>query len=202
MMKRAVMHHVARFLVAAVTLCCFGTVFGEDDAALQQLPRALQSGGHVLVISDARSSGQVPAEPKRAPANFKGEPEIDAYGQGQMAVIAYAFRSLRIPVEQTLTSPLYRSRQSANYLGFGKQVVTADLGRGDGAMRLAQLVATPTPAGTNTVIVTQASEIERVFGRTARDLATAETLVFRPADGHAEIVARLTFEDWAKLAVH
>lgn len=163
---------------------------------------ALKGGGYVLVMRNAHSLESVPEEGRRAPGNLKGERELDPVGQGQVSVIAYSLRELDIPVDQTLHGPAFRARQSANYLGRGKMMRLDALGEpGDGA-QLAQLAATAPAVGRNTVIVAHEALIEKAFAREARNVGNAETLVFRPRDGRAELVARLKFEDWAKLAVN
>jgi phosphohistidine phosphatase SixA len=163
---------------------------------------ALKGGGYVLVIRNAQSPEAVPEERRRAPGNLKGEREIDPQGQGQVSVIAYSLRALDIPVGQTLHGPAFRSRQSANYLGRGKLRSLDTLAETANAAALAQLAATVPAVGHNTLIVTHGALIEKAFARDASDIGNAETLVFRPRDGRAELVARLTFEDWAKLAVN
>jgi phosphohistidine phosphatase SixA len=163
---------------------------------------ALKGGGYVLVLRNAQSPEAVPEERSRAPGNLNGEREIDPTGQGQMSVIAYSLRELDIPVSQTLHGPAFRSRQSANYVGRGKLIRLDTLAESGDAAALAQLVAVAPAAGQNTVIVTHQALIEKAFPRDARGIGNAETLVFRPQDGRAELVARLTYEDWAKLAVN
>lgn len=184
-----------------VCIAAAAPVAAAQDLAGAELVQALRAGGHVLVIRNARSPEDVPEESRRAPANLTGEREIDQHGQGQMAVIGYAFRVLGVAVDHTLTSPAYRSRQSGNYLGFGTQAVVANLAENADAAWLAQRVAEPPAAGRNTVIVTHASLIERAFGADARGIDNAETLIYRPHEGRAELVARLAVEAWAKLAV-
>jgi hypothetical protein len=167
----------------------------------QSLVDALKGGGYVLVIRNAQSPEAVPEEGRRAPGNLKAERELDPVGQGQVSVIAYSLRELDIPVSQTLHGPAFRARQSANYLGRGKLALSDALGEPGDAAELAVLAATAPAAGHNTVIVTYQALIEEAFAPEARGVGNAETLVFRPQDGGAELVARLTFEDWAKLAV-
>jgi phosphohistidine phosphatase SixA len=193
--------HASAMLIGLVA--CFGasatlaqTLAGAD------LATALQGGGYVLVIRNAQSPEEVPAERDRAPANLHGEREINSHGQGQMAVIGYAFRQLEVPVTLTLTSPAYRSRQSGNYLGFGKQTVVAELAEDADASWLAQRVAEAPPPGQNIVVVGHGSLIGKALGHDAMDIGEAETLIYRPRNGGAERVARLTIQDWAKLAVN
>ena len=168
----------------------------------QSLVDALRAGGYVLIMRNAQSPEAVPEEGRRAPGNLKAEREIDPVGQGQVSVIAYALRELEIPVSQALHGPSFRSRQSANYLGRGELTLLDALGESGDPAQLALLAATAPAAGHNTVIVTHQELIEKAFSREARGIGNAETLVFRPQDGGAELVARLTFEDWAKLAVN
>lgn len=177
------------------------------EAAAQSLsgPKlvdALKGGGYVLVMRNAHSPDEVPEERRRAPGNLAGEREIDPIGQGQVSVIAYSLRKLDIPVNQALHGPEFRSRQSANYLGRGRMMRLDALGEPGDAAALAQLAATVPPAGYNTFVVTHEPLITKAFMRDANGIGDAETLVFRPRDDRAELVARLTFEDWAKLAVN
>jgi phosphohistidine phosphatase SixA len=163
---------------------------------------ALKGGGYVLVMRNAHSPEAVPEEGRRAPGNLQGEREIDPVGQGQVSVIAYSLRELDIPVDRTLHGPAFRSRQSANYLGRGKMMRLDALGETGDAAALARLAATAPAEGYNTVIVTHEALLAKAFARDAPGIGYAETLVFRPRDSRAELVARLTFEDWAKLAVN
>lgn len=162
---------------------------------------AIAQGGYVLVIRNARSPRAAPENGDRSPANLDGEREIDEHGQGQMSVIGYALRELRVPVATTLSGSAYRSRQSAKYLGFGEQRAVATLGEAADPSWLADRVAEAPPAGQNTVIVTHGSLITAAFGRDARNVEQAETLIFEPGDGAPRLVARLSVEDWARLAV-
>jgi len=171
----------------------------------EELVSALQQGEHVIVIRNARSASEPPAsEREAAPANIKLEREIDAYGMGEMSALTYSFRALRIPVGQTLTGPAYRSRQSAQYFGFGDIKVVdalAEPGAGGDSNWLKERVREVPPGGKNLVIITHGALIADAFGADARDFRTAETLIYRPHGDRAELVARLTIEDWAKLAV-
>jgi len=199
---------VGRWLRAPFLLVAFGAWLGSPAAQAQRLSgmdlvHALQEGGYVLVVRNASSRQEPPEEERdRAPANLHGEREIDEYGQGQMSVLGYAFRELDIPVGHSLTSPAYRSRQSAKYFGFGEPVVDDRLAESADASWLARRVGEAPPPGQNTVIMTHGALIAKAFGRDARDIGTAEMLVYRPRDGNAELVARLTVEDWAKLAAN
>lgn len=183
----------------ALIACCAASVATAQKPLPVDLKQELQKGGFVLVIAEAQARAEVPPERERATSNFKGETELDENGQGQMLVISYAFRTLKMHVDQTLSAPTFRSRQSAVYLGFGDEVVTPELAD---AAWLAQRVKQAPPAGRNTVLVTDAALVANAFARDARGLGDADTLIFRPREGGADFVARLSTADWAKLAVN
>ena len=189
------------YLLVAVAAWLVSSAAAAQRLSGDALVGELVQGGYVLVIRNARSPEDAPEEGDWAPANLDGEREIDEYGQGQMSVIGYTFRTLGIAVDETLTSPAYRSRQSAYYFGFGKQSAVDTLAEGAAPSWLAARAAETPTAGHNTVIVTHGSLIAAAFGRDARNIDVAETLIFRPSEDGAELVARLTVEDWAKLAV-
>ena len=196
-----------RLRSAAIPLAAVAAWLGSPALPAQQiagmeLVQALQAGGHVVVVRNARSPEDPPEAGDRAPANLQGEREIDEYGQGQMAVLGYAFRQLGIPVGHTLTSPAYRSRQSGHYFGFGERAMADGLAENADGSWLAARIADAPESARNRVIVTHGSLIARALGQDARDLGTAETLIYRSRDGDAEFVARLTVEDWAELAVN
>jgi len=192
----------APFVLVAVAAWLGASAASAQTLAGAALEQALQGGGYVLVIGNAESHDEAPEERGRAPANFNGERELDEHGQGQMLVIGYAFRQLKVRVDDSLMAPAFRSRQSATYLGFGKQAVVNELADNADAAWLTQRVTQAPTAGHNTVIVADGSLIAKAFGRDARNLGNAETLIYRPREeGGAALVARLTVEDWAKLAV-
>jgi phosphohistidine phosphatase SixA len=191
----------------APLLLLVATWLWSAGASAQQLSgtnltHALQQGGYVIVVRNGRAAAQPPKDERsRAPANLTGERELDESGQGQMGVIGYVFRELAIPVGKTLTSPAFRSRQSGNYFGLGEQMMVDDLAEDADPASLSSHVRELPPQGQNTVIVTHGALIAKALGREARDLDVAETLIYRPAAGGAQLVARLKVEDWAKLAV-
>ena len=187
----------APFAWLAVAACVSASVATAQQQSEADLKQALQQGGLVLVISEAQARPEVPEERERATSNFKGEPELDETGQGEMLVISYAFRTLQMHVDQTLSGPTFRSRQSAVYLGFGELVV--DPMAADAAWLTRRVTQAP-PPGRNTVIVADASLIAQAFSRDGNDLGNSETLIYRPRDNGADFVARLTTADWAKLA--
>ena len=192
----------APLLLAAVATWLIAPAVPAQMLSGTELVDVLQGGGCVLVIRNAQSPEERTEDAPRSPANHHGEREIDAYGQGQMSVIGYAFRELDIPVGQTLSGPAYRSRQSANYLGFGKQSTVNELDEDADPSWLEQRVAEAPAAGQNTVIVTHGGLIAAALGQPAREIGTAETLIYCPDAGGAAPVARLTIEDWARLAVN
>lgn len=194
----------APFLLAGVAAWLVSLAAPAQELSGSELVSALQEGGHVLVVRNGRSAEEPPEAGEEGPANLHLEREIDPYGQGQMAALSYAFRELDISIDRALSSPAYRSRQSAHHIGFGKRTAVDELAlpaEGGDPAWLKQRVTEAPPSGQNTVIVTHGSLIQEAFGDDARNIGTGETLIYREREGNPELVARLTVEEWAKLAV-
>jgi phosphohistidine phosphatase SixA len=192
----------ATFSMLAVATLLVSSIASGQSLSGTSLVDAIAEGGYVFVIRNARSPQEAPAEGDRSPANMNGDREIDEYGQGQMSVIGFAFRELGIPVGRTYSSPAYRSQQSADYFGFGEHKAVEMLEESADSAWLAERIAQDPPGGENTVIVTHGRLITEALGRDARDFGEAETLIYDPGAGEPRLVARLSVEDWAKLAVN
>jgi hypothetical protein len=111
-------------------------------------------------------------------------------------------------VGDVLSSPTYRALQTVQLASLGKAKTIAELDEGAAGMQgaadkgrvtwLKARVAEAPRAGTNTVIVTHAPNIQSSFGI---DAAAGEAIVFHPdGKGGAGQVARIKIGDWPALA--
>jgi phosphohistidine phosphatase SixA len=195
------------FVVAAAWLASLAaqaqTLSGDE------LVEALQGGGYVLVMRHASSPRERPSAEAAAPGNIGRERQLDDEGRALMSAMSYAFRELDIPVGDTLSSPAFRTVETARYFGFGDLQTVPELGGGErmasrggtDSSWLERKVAEPPPDGSNTVIITHGPNISDAFGDRADDVAEGETLIFRPGRHGADLVARLPVREWAVLAV-
>jgi phosphohistidine phosphatase SixA len=171
------------------------------------LVSALRQGGYVLVIRHANAPAQAPDKATADPENVKLERQLDAAGRDAARGLGGAVKTLRVPVGEVFSSPSYRARQTAQLASLGKATTVPELDEGAAGMQgaadrqrvnwLKAKVAEAPRAGTDTVIVTHAPNIQSSFGV---DVAAGETLVFRPdGKGGAVQVARIKIGDWAGL---
>ena len=136
--------------------------------------------------------------------------QLSPQGRDMARRIGAAMTELRIPVAHVLSSEYCRAAETAQLLNLGPVTQTSDIvnlrsaeftGGNDAAVRRAQAVLSQAPAaGSNTVIVGHGNLMSAATGVTAGEGGSA---VYRPAPGSErgfELVARLTAEDWEKLA--
>jgi len=174
----------------------------------EALVKALQKGGYVIVMRHASSPRQEPDKKTANPDNVTFERQLDETGRTTAAAMGKAFRDLKIPIGEVLSSPTYRALETVRLAQFGRPQTFPELGDGGQNMRAAtesqsdwlQKRVTQFPSGTNTIIVTHFPNISRAFPQWSAGLADGEALVFGPdGKGGATVVARVKIEDWPRL---
>lgn len=192
------------YLVAAAAACWLASVSAQAQSmSPDELVTALRNGGFVLVMRHAHSPDAPPGPREQAPGNVKGERQLDEDGRAQMTAMGYAFRKLGLPVGQTLSSPVYRAVESAEYFGFGDLMKVDDLApldEGGNAAYLSAKINEMPAEGQNRVIVTQRENIVAALGKKygIDVVADGESLVFHPdGKGGADFAGRMTIKDWA-----
>ena len=171
------------------------------------LVSALRQGGLVLVMRHADSPAQPPAKAAADPKNVKLERELDSAGREKAHAMGVAVKALRIPIGDVFSSPTFRAHQTVELAALGRARDVNELDEGAAGMqaipeaaRIAWLkakIGEAPRAGTNTILVTHAPNIQGAF---AINAAAGETILFQP-DGHggAAQVARVKIGDWAAL---
>ena len=169
------------------------------------LVKALQAGGHVIVMRHASSPSEIPARPN--PDNVPAERQLDEQGRAGATAMGEALRRLTIRIGETLTSPTYRARETARLAGLPNPRPVAELGEGTGSMQAVskaqtewlQKKARELPRGSNTLLVTHVPNITAAFADVPA-LAQGEALVFRPdGKGGTSLVGRIKIEEWPGL---
>lgn len=176
-----------------------------------ELLAALQRGGYVFVVRHASSPATPPDAAQADPENVRHERQLDEVGQRSARSMGEAFRRLRIPVGEVLSSPTYRALEMARLARLGSVQALTELGDAGKSMSsdasgargrwLRSTTAESPRPGTDTVIITHSPNIAEAFPREGKDVADGETLIFHP-DGHggASFVARIKIEAWSSLA--
>src|SRR5262245_46057389 len=76
------------------------------------LVKALQGGGCVLVMRHARSPREAPTKDTANADNTRLERQLDEEGRRGAEELGNALRALRIPIGSVLTSPTYRAMET------------------------------------------------------------------------------------------
>ncbi|MEP7366422.1 MAG: alpha/beta fold hydrolase [Acidobacteriota bacterium] len=175
--------------------------FPQTDKIL----KALQRGGHVIVMRHASSPRELPAKETAVAGNWNQERQLDEAGRLGAAAMGVALRRRKIPISAVFSSPTFRAQETAKYAQLLLPKLQAELGDGGQNMGVAttaqvewlrEFVRTA-PRGGNTVAITHQQNIAAAFPNVKPLLAEGEALVFRPggADG-TTLLGRIKVDEW------
>jgi phosphohistidine phosphatase SixA len=193
---------------AAIALAVAGGSLAQSFTG-SELVTALRQGGYVLVMRHANSPAARPDATTAAPGNTRLERQLNENGHKTAKAMGEALKMLGIPIGEVLSSPTFRTRETAVDLAFGPAKTFLELGDGSQGYEVssfkdstpflrAQAAATP-PPGTNRLIITHIPNIEYAFAN-ASDVAEGETIVLRPDGKLGAQVARIKIDEWPRLA--
>lgn len=185
-----------------------------EELAGAALIEALRGGGYNIYFRHATTNwdqdDHVDAADDWRSCDPQEMRQLSPQGRDMARRIGAAMTELRIPVAAVLSSEYCRAVETAQLLNLGPVTQTSDIvnlrsaefaGGNDAAVRRAQAVLSQAPAaGSNRVIVGHGNLMSAATGVTAAEGGSA---VYRPASGSErgfELAARLTAEDWQKLA--
>jgi hypothetical protein len=174
--------------------------------------RALQQGGYVLVMNQAPASLEAARSNRGGGGGFGGggrrgggaapEPTDEALEQQSIEMLTgmrHAIWVFDIPVGSIYAGSARATRQHADEIPFTAIMSLDELdGEAAGSGWLTDKLGEPAMAGTNSIIVTHADNIESALG--LGNVPAGETLIVRPGD-NPEIVSRLGLREWSRLAI-
>ena len=190
-------------LVVVSVLMCFSVAADAQTLTGPALVKALQAGGHVIVMRHASSPRDVPPNPN--PDNVPPERQLDEKGRTSATAMGDTLRRLKIPIGDVMTSPTYRARETARLARLPNPRPATELGEGSGTMQAVSPAQTEWlqkrvkqfPRGTNTMLVTHVPNITAAFPDETPAAAEGEAFVFGPdGGGGARLVGRIKIEDW------
>ncbi|MEQ8953343.1 MAG: histidine phosphatase family protein [Gammaproteobacteria bacterium] len=168
----------------------------------EELLNALREGGLVMVMRHASSPADPPDAATANPDNSNRERQLDAAGRAGAMAMGEALRRLGIPFAEVLSSPAYRTVETARYLGFteigfadflGNQAMAASSDSVASALR--QNLVLPTGTG-NRLLITHSPNVAAAFPDLDPPIAQGEVLVFDPGSGQARRLGRIRIEQW------
>lgn len=167
----------------------------------EDLMSALQRGGYTILLRHARTDRSVQEDPGYIPARRTDQRNLNDDGVRDARLMGVVFKKYRIPVSEILSSPMFRTRETAEYAVGTPTDVMALRTFPPSAEQAAVVVAAPKP-GSNRVLVTHHFVIEKhVPGIRPGEIGESEAAIIRPtSDGRVELVGRITLADWQALA--
>jgi phosphohistidine phosphatase SixA len=182
--------------------------FGVADAqerSSNELVKALQGGGYVLVMRHASSPREAPSKEVANADNPKLERQLDEAGRKGATAMGEAIRALRIPIGIVLTSPTYRAMETVRLAQLDSPTTVSELGDGGQSMQgITEAQAswlrarvTEVPRSGNTLLVTHQPNLSRAFPDWGSAVGDGETVVIRPdGKGGLSVVGRIKIDDW------
>ncbi len=174
----------------------------QHELRREELMTALRSGGYTILVRHGRTlqSPDIKETPAYTPASRAEQRNLSEDGVRDVALMREVFRKYAIPVGEVLSSPLYRTQETA--AAFGTPALTMVLRTWPTTAETQALVAAAPAPGTNRVLVTHHFVIEQhVPGIYPGDNAESEAAVVRPpGDGKVTLVGKISLLDWAALA--
>lgn len=185
---------------------------GEAGMSGADLVTALRQGGYNIYFRHAQTDWSQSDRVEKAGDWKSCDPDrvrqLSEAGRETARNVGDAIRALDIPVGKVLASPYCRAVDTVRLMDLGPVETTTEVmnlraaqfvGGRDAVVEAARaLLATPPPAGTNTVIAAHGN-----VARAATPVypGEAEAVVFRPdGDGGFTFVGRLSPEQWRALA--
>lgn len=193
-------------LLSVLALVSMGASVRAAPDEYAGLVALLQRGGLVIVMRHANSPLQPPDAATANPDNPGRERQLDEAGRRDATQMGEALRRLRIPVEEVLSSPTYRARETAKLMGFADARAVEQLGnegmQAAGADRAAWLrnEANRTTRGGNRILITHGPNVSAAFAEYSAGMSEGEALIFDPRGPQgAVMVQRIKIGVWDKL---
>ena len=168
----------------------------------EKLMEALRQGGYTVLLRHARTDRSFNEQRDPVPTERSEQRNLNDDGVRDAALMGVVFRKHGIQFAEIISSPMYRTVETAEY-SVGKPTSTTMLLRlFPSTPEQAAFVMKAPKKGTNRLIVTHHFIIEtHVPGIKPGDIAESEAAVVRhTADGKVELVGRITLADWGALA--
>ena len=190
-------------MMLAHALLAFLAATNPPDSLLtpDSLLVELRKGGYTIVWRHTATDKSV-----QEPMAYENTPRFQQRnltdrGVADAKAVGLLFKSRGIPIGEVLSSPMFRTRETAEY-AFGHVESTPLLRQVDPSPEQLRLIATEPAAGTNRVLVTHHFVIERnVPGIKPGQIAEGEAVVVRATGGDKlRTVGIFKMADWQRLS--
>lgn len=184
------------FAVGAATSASDSTLLTADSLMVE-----LKKGGYVVLLRHARSDYSKMDDPKAAPTDRSAQRNLSDDGIADAKMIGNIFNRFGISFAEVVSSPLFRTRETAE-LAVGHTDTTMALRSLAITAEQRRVITTPPAPGTNRLLVTHHFVIENNVTRFPPGMVNeSEAVVIRPTgNGQFDTVGRIRMKDWVRLA--
>jgi phosphohistidine phosphatase SixA len=183
-----------------------GTAAQAPAASAEDIIGKLQQGGYVVYIRHTQTDSATKDGDLSDLSDCSKQRILSKTGQEDAVKLGEAIKAVKVPVDQVLVSQFCRAKETAKLMGFESALETPDINSDNGepvvskeesqrrAAALRKLLATPTAAGKNTVIVGHVPNIREAAGQDYNSMKEGEIAVFAPKQGEPgyDAVGRVT----------
>ena len=191
---------LAHVMLAALTIA---SPPGDSLLPADSVLKAMRTGGYTMIWRHGVTDRSV-----QEPMGYQNLPRFQQRnltdrGIADAKLVGAIFKAAGIPVGEVLSSPMFRTRETAEY-AFGRVTETAVLRQLDPTPQQRRLIAAEPTAGTNRVLVTHHFVIERnVPGITPGRIDEGEAAVVRHVGGDSvALVGIIKRVDWERIGAH
>ena len=162
------------------------------------LLRALRGGGLIVYFRHTATDFSKNDQQMRSFDDCEHQRPLNDEGRRDARTIGARIAALRLPLGETLASPMCRTMEHATLMLGSATPTHAMREREHGEFSgLKRLLSAPVPAGANRWMVGHGTPFRAVAG--APHLVEGEAAVLRPLGDGWTVLARLTVADWAAL---
>ncbi len=168
----------------------------------EELMTALQGGGYTVLLRHARTDRTIQEQRDPIPIKRTEQRNLNDQGVLDAKVMGTVFRKYGIRFAEIVSSPMFRTVETAEYAVGTPTRTTMALRVFPSTAEQAALIAVAPQPGTNRLLVTHHFVIEQhVPGIKPGDVNESEAAVVRVGQaGKIELVGRITLSDWEALA--
>lgn len=173
-------------------------VSAQDSASVPNpLIDSVKAGGYVIVFRHAHTDRSRMEEPGWSLADRSTQRNLSDRGADESIAIGRAFKASGIPVGEVLSSPMFRTLETALH-AFGRADTTELLRNRVQAPEARELLTRPPDHHTNRILVTHNAYLHRQLGSAGfGQNGEGDAVVVRP-DGEAgfTVLGRIRLADW------
>ncbi|HEX6315456.1 MAG TPA: histidine phosphatase family protein [Gemmatimonadaceae bacterium] len=194
------MLHILSSLALAVSVATAPN--DTTELRREKLMEALRKGGYTVILRHARTDRSFNEQRDPVPTARKDQRNLNDDGIRDAALMGVVFRKHGIQFAEIISSPMYRTVETAEYSVGKPTSTTMALRVFPSSPEQAALVAKAPRPGTNRLLVTHHFVIEtHVPGIEPGEIGESEAAVVRHVPGaRVELVGRITLADWQALA--